>query len=124
MKPGKANSNAEFLLRQRGQEAMEDISVDFLDEFPEIRTLEPEEVMVFYINGEGGSKFQEVVDYLTEQRYLKEFTRKEKIVFQHKVAPYTLIRGILFKMGVDDQLRRCLFFILVPQKAILLPSLH
>jgi hypothetical protein len=36
------------------------------------------------------------------------FTRKEKEVFQQKVAPYSLIKGILFKLGGDEQLRRCL----------------
>ena len=108
VKLGKANSNANFLSRQRGQEEIKDISADFPDKFPEIGTLESEEVTIFHINGGGGSKFQEVVDYLTEQRYLEEFTREEKIMFQQKVAPYTLICGILFKMGADDQLRRCL----------------
>ena len=105
VKPGKANSNADFLSRQRGQEAVEDISTDFPDEFLETRTQDPEEVAVFYINGRGKSEFQEVIDYLTEWKYLEEFIQEEKIVFQHKVAPYILIRGILFKMGIDDQLR-------------------
>jgi hypothetical protein len=36
------------------------------------------------------------------------FTREEKEVFQRKVAPYNLIKGILFKLGTDEQLRRCL----------------
>ena len=36
---------------------MEDISLDFLDEFLEIGTLELEEVTVFYINEGSGSKF-------------------------------------------------------------------
>ena len=53
---------------------MEDISVDFLDKFPEIGILELEELTIFHINGGGGSEFQEVIDYLTEQRYLEEFT--------------------------------------------------
>ena len=35
-------------------------------------------------------------------------TREEKEIFQRKVAPYTLIRGVLFKLGADDILRRCL----------------
>ena len=108
MKPRKANSNADFLSRQQGHEAMEDISVDFPDEFLETGTPEPEEITVFHINGGGESEFQEIIDYLTERRYPNEFTREEKIMFQHKVAPYTLIRGVLFKMGADDQLRRCL----------------
>ena len=91
VKPGKANSNANFLLKQRGQEAVEDILADFLNEFPEIGKTELEEVTVFYINGRSESEFQEVIDYLTEQRYPEEFIREKKIVFQHRVAPYTLI---------------------------------
>ena len=87
---------------------MEDISADFPDEFPETGTMGLEEVTVFYINGRGKSKFQEVIDYLMEQKYLEEFTQEENILFQYKVIPYTLICEILFKMGADDQLKRCL----------------
>ena len=108
VKPGEANSNADFLSRQRGQEAVGDILADFPDEFPETGTKAPEEVTIFHINRGGKSVFQEIINYLTERKYPEELTREEKIVFQHKVAPYTLIREVLFKMGVDDQLRRCL----------------
>ena len=87
---------------------MEDISTDFSNEFPQTGSRKKEEITVFHNNGEGESEFQEIIDYLTERRYPEEFTREEKIVFQHKVAPYKLIRGVLFKMGADDQLRRCL----------------
>ena len=66
VKPGKANSNVDFLSRQRGQEAVEDISADFLDVFPKIGTSESEEVTVFHINGRSGLEFKEVVDYLME----------------------------------------------------------
>ena len=64
MKPRKANSSANFLSRQRSQEAVEDISTDFPDEFLETGTPELEEVTVFHINGGGKSEFQEVIDYL------------------------------------------------------------
>ena len=107
VKPGKANSNADFLSRQRGLEAVGDISAEFPDEFPETGTRNSEEVSAFHIHG-GESEFQEVIDYLTERRYPDNLTREERIMFQHQVAPYTLIRGVLFKMGVDDKLRRCL----------------
>ena len=107
MKPRKANSNVDFLSRQQGQESVQDISADFSDEFLEAKTTEPKKVTVFHINGRGKLEFQEVIYYLTKRRCL-EFTQEEKIVFQHKVAPYTLIRVILFKMEVDDQLKRCL----------------
>src|SRR5450759_4855007 len=108
VKPEKANSNADYLSRQRGQEAVEDVLAEFPDEFSETETRKPEESMVFHINGGGESEFQEILDYLTERRYPAELTREEKIMFQHQVAPYTLIRRVLFKMGADDQLRRCL----------------
>ena len=77
VKSRKANSNADFLSGQQGQEAVEDISADFPDEFPEIRILELEHITDFHINGGGELEFQEVIDYLIEQRYLEEFTRKE-----------------------------------------------
>ena len=57
VKPGKANSNADFLSRQRGQEAVGDITVDFPNEFPEIGTRKLEEVTVFHINGGGELEF-------------------------------------------------------------------
>ena len=67
VKPRKANSNADFLSRQRSQEAINDISMDFLDEFSEIGTQDPKEVAIFHINGGGESEFQEIIDYLIEQ---------------------------------------------------------
>ena len=107
--------------------------MDFPNEFLEIGTIEPEEITIFHINERGKSKFQDAIDYLIKRRYLEEFTEEEKIVFQHKVALYTLIRGISFRMGADDQLRRCLekggwkqvicALHSIPQEAILLPSL-
>ena len=49
-----------------------------------------------------------MIDYLTKRKYPTNLTREERIMFQHQVAPYTLIQGVLFKVGADDQLRRCL----------------
>ena len=60
-------------------------------EFPKIGTSESEEVTAFHINEGSISEFQEVIDYLTKRKYPEEFTREEKLVFQHKLAPYTLI---------------------------------
>ena len=54
------------------------------------------------------SEFQEIITYLTERKYPERLNWEEKSVFQSKVAPYSLIQGILFKMGADDTLRRCL----------------
>ena len=104
VKPFKANSNVDYLSRQRRKEVVEDISADFLDEFLETRIQDPEGGVVFHINAEVESEFQEVINYLTEQKYPEKFTREDKIVFQHKIASYILIQGIIFKMGANDQL--------------------
>ena len=54
------------------------------------------------------SESKDVIQYLVERKYPEGLTREEKGVFQDKVAPYVLIQGILFKMEVDEVLRRCL----------------
>ena len=59
VKLGKANSNVDFLSRQRSQKVVEDISTEFPNGFLEIGTPEPEEVTVLHINGIGESEFQE-----------------------------------------------------------------
>ena len=100
VKPGKANANADFLSQQRGLATGESISADFLDEFLGGRIPES----MFHIDSEGASKFKDIIGYLMEQKYLEGLTRKEKSVFQNKVALYSLIQGILFKMGADDVL--------------------
>ena len=110
VKSGKSNSNADYLSRQRGEEAVGDIQAEFPDEFPNELSDDPDrkEEMVFHLNGEEPSEFDEVISYIVNRIYPPGLNREEKSVFQHKAAPYSLIRGILFKMGADEQLRRCL----------------
>ena len=103
VKPGKENLNADYLSKQRGKESVTDISVEFLDEFPKSPLSE-----VFPLNSEHVSEYQDIIDYLVESRYPKQINREEKEIFQRKVAPYTLIGGVLFKIGMDDILKRCL----------------
>ena len=83
---------------------IESLTTDFPDEFRD----SPFPESVFHVEGEEMSEFQEIITYLTEQRYPEGLNREEKSVFQSNVAPYSLIQGILFKMGTDDTLRRCL----------------
>ena len=106
VKSGKSNSNADYLSRQRGEEAIGDIRLEFLDEFPDDPNRKEE--MVFHLNGEEPSEFDDIISYITNRIHPHGLNREEKSVFQHKAAPYNLIKGILFKMGADEQLRRCL----------------
>ena len=57
VEPGKANSNVDFLSRQRGQEEVQNIPVDFPDKFLEIGTQDLEEGAIFHVNGQGESEF-------------------------------------------------------------------
>ena len=101
VKPGKANTNADYLSRQRGPEAVSDLTAEFPDEFLD------EEMDVRRLQPEKESEFQPVLDYLTTGQYPKGLNREEKSVFLHQMAPFTLIKSVLFKMGADEVLRRC-----------------
>jgi hypothetical protein len=100
IKSGKANSNADYLFRQRGEESVADISAEFPDDFPDLS-----DIVVFYLNNEVDSEFQDIINYLVRSEFPDHFTREEKEVFQRKMASYSLIKGILFKLGADEQLR-------------------
>ena len=61
-----------------------------------------------HLNGEEALEFDDVISYIANKIYPPGLNREEKSMFQYKVAPYTLITGVLFKMGADEQLHRCL----------------
>lgn len=108
VKAGKANTNADFLSRQRGLAAISDITAEFPDEFPdpefEVRI---DEVGVNQLSTDTDSEYQPIIDFLSKDEYPEGLTREEKSVFVHQMSPYTLVKGVLFKMGADEVLRRC-----------------
>ena len=106
VKAGKANANADYLSQHRGTEAVEDIQAKFPNEFLD----EPDRknAQVLHISGEEESEFSEIISYLVDQTYPAGLSREEKNVFQSKVAPYSIILGVLFRIGADEQLKRCL----------------
>ena len=67
VKSGKSNSNADYLSRQRGEEAVEDIRAEFLDEFPD--DSDQKEEMVFHLNRGEPSEFDEIISYITKRTY-------------------------------------------------------
>jgi hypothetical protein len=115
VKSGKSNSNADYLSRLRGKESIATISADFPDEFSDplelsVEVSEPKSIPVdvFHLGSESVSEYQDIIDHLVESRYPEQMSREEKEIFQRQAAPYTLIKGVLFKQGADDVLRRCL----------------
>lgn len=107
----------DFLSRQRGPESVENIPDSFPDECPWDGKVNLEgfplpgprdkEISVFQTS-EDDPEFHDVRKYLMTGDYPEGLSREEKIIFQHRVAPYTMIREVLFRIGPDDQLRRCL----------------
>jgi hypothetical protein len=51
-------------------------------------------------------EYKEMVDYLNEAK-IPPGTSQEKKRFILKAAPFTMIRGYLFRKGADDRYRRC-----------------
>lgn len=53
------------------------------------------------------AKLAKIGQYLQEGKAPNYFLEKRKKILTIKVAPYTLINGNLYKLGLDDILRRC-----------------
>ncbi|BBN20442.1 hypothetical protein Mp_Vg00020 [Marchantia polymorpha subsp. ruderalis] len=103
VKPGKTNANADYLSRMRGLAAVADISSQFLDEFPVQRVSIGAGAV--RVEPPVPSEYEDIINYLKTRRYLAELSRDKKVANQYKVAPYTLISGVLFCMGSDDKIR-------------------
>ena len=120
VKSGKSNLNADYLSRQRGPESQQAIPDEFPDEFPEGTSIQdipdprdfPEEEVPatsYQVNDEPEDQdLQRIKEYLQTNRYPEGLNREEKSVFQHRVAPYFVVGELLFKLGADERIRRCL----------------
>ena len=53
------------------------------------------------------SELADIGQYLQEWKAPKHYSEKRKKILTIKAAPYTLINGNLYKLGLDDVLRRC-----------------
>lgn len=95
VRPGKHHDNADFLSWLQGDESKHNLSNSFPDEF------------LWHIEGET-SKYADIVQMLLYGTYPSGLTAEERIVFLHKVGPYTLVKGVLFKLSLDQKLKRCL----------------
>ena len=53
------------------------------------------------------AKLEEITQFLENGQAPKGMSTKKKQILAMKVVPYSLINGFLYKMGMDDILRRC-----------------
>jgi len=125
-KTGKSNANSDYLSRQRGPENPDELRADFPDEFPEDGSDElpdtsnqegipdpdqlptSEDTTVFRTEQAEDEEFRTITDYLRSGLYPENLSREEKSVFQHRVAPYFIVRDVLFRVGADEKIRRYL----------------
>lgn len=95
VRAGKHHENADFLSRLPGTPSLAPLSTDFPDEH------------IWHIEGEESLYF-EIVQMLTNGIFPPNLSPEQKAVFLHKIGPYTLRTGILYRLGPDQQLKRCL----------------
>ena len=86
----------------------EDISDSFIDEH------------LFHVEGVE-SLYYDILQFLIHGMLPSNITREQLSIFYQKVGPYTLVKGVLHKLGKDGKLRRCLESFEVPR---VIHSLH
>ena len=121
-KPGKSNANADYLSRMRGESASADLDDEFPDEFPETRvTPGVEEIPVLQVSPDQPSTYADIKEFLISGTVPEGLNREEKSIFVHKAGPYTLVKNVLFKLGADDSIRRC---VEEDEKQVIMEALH
>ena len=131
VKPGSGNKNVDYLSRLEEGEMVQSIKADFPDEnLFSIQTAEPK-ISPETVSGSFPKKpndgkipekkarkpkplprpieeeYEEIRKYLHEGIVPPGDPQKRRL-FITKAGPYTLIKGLLFRMGPDDRLRRCI----------------
>ena len=53
------------------------------------------------------AKLEEIIQFLENGQALEGMSMKKKQILAMKTAPYNLINGFLYKMGLDDILKIC-----------------
>ena len=94
IRPGKANVGPDHLSRVESGEDPIGIEDDLLD------------AHLFKVEAIP-SELVEIGQYLQEGKAPDHYLEKRKKILTVKVAPFTLINGNLYKLGLDDVLCRC-----------------
>ena len=68
------------------------------DDLPDAHLFRVEVVLV---------ELEEIAQFLENGQESEGMSTKKKQILAMKAAPYTLINGFLYKMGLDEVLRRC-----------------
>ena len=94
VRPGKLNVDLDHLSRiDTGEEPTR-----VEDDLPDVHLFRIEVVPV---------ELEEITQLLENRQAPEGMNMKKKQILAMKAAPYSLINGFLYKMGLDDILRRC-----------------
>ncbi|KAL3694641.1 hypothetical protein R1sor_008292 [Riccia sorocarpa] len=94
-KKGSTHENADYLSRLHTQDIEEPLNDDFPDE------------ELFQMSSFESSRYYDIYRFLQTMECPEDFDA-EKRVFIRKAGPFEIKQGVLFKMGSDEVLRRCL----------------
>jgi len=92
---GKSHVNANHLSRLNEQVGTKPVD----DNYPDAQLFQVDVIPLEYA---------EIMNYLSTKNFPSDFTDKQKARLIQRSRPYTLLDGILFKLGYDGILRRCI----------------
>ena len=95
VRPGKHHDNADYLSRLPGEENEVRLDDDFPDEY------------IFYTRMED-SWYTDIIRLITQGILPKGLNLEQQTVFLHKAGPYTIYKGVLYKLAPDHTFKRCL----------------
>ena len=94
VRPGRLNVEPDHLLRINTGEKPTGVE----DDLPDTHLFRIESIPV---------ELEEIAQFLENGQAPEGMNTKKKQILAMKVAPYSLINGFLYKMGLDEVLHRC-----------------
>jgi hypothetical protein len=95
VRPGKHHDSADYLSRLPDAENEVKLNDDFSDEY------------MFYARVED-SWYTDIIRLITQGILLRGLNLEQQTVFLHKASPYTIYKGVIYKLAPDHTFKRCL----------------
>jgi hypothetical protein len=96
VRPGKKHGNADHLSRLTEAEGTESVN----DALPDAQLFSVDVIT---------NQYKDIIQYLTSQEFPPEFSTSRKRNLIEQCAPFTMLGSVLYKLGKDGVLRRCIF---------------
>jgi hypothetical protein len=96
VRPGKKHGNADHLSRLTEAEGMEPVN----DALPDAQLFNVDVIT---------DQYKDIIQYLTSQEFPAGFSTAKKRNLIEQCAPFTMLGSVLYRLGKDGILRRCIF---------------